>query len=269
MPNRSAPTRAIVTPSRSKTTVRAQMSSWGVKRARRSGLTHSGFGASLNSVARVFAVTVNDNEPPTISSSQFTVDNDPGQAGAVFNYPDPTVSDNAPGVTFTCSVSSGSFFNIGGSTFTCTATDTSGNTATGFILIEVNDVEPPVITLNGNNPVNLLEGATYIEAGATITDNSGEDLSGSLVIDASAVDTSTVGAYLVTYDVSDSAGNAAQVTRTVQVITAAQATQQTVVELQNIIDNNPGTPLANTVQGAQASTQTAITELNKNNTRRI
>ena len=42
-----------------------------------------------------------------------------------------------------------------------------------------------------------------------MTDNSGEDLSVALVIDATAVDTSSAGSYGVTYDVTDSSGNAA------------------------------------------------------------
>ena len=45
------------------------------------------------------------------------------------------------------------------------------------------------------------------------------DLTGSIVIDSSAVNTDRVGEYTVTYDVTDAAGNAADtVTRTVRVI---------------------------------------------------
>jgi len=95
---------------------------------------------------------------------------------------------------------------------------------------EPSDTIPPEITLLGSPLVTLVVGETYVEAGATVTDNSGEDLSGSLIIDASGVNTSVAGTYIVTYDVSDSSGNAAlQVTRTVQVITPAQA-------IQNLID---------------------------------
>src|SRR5690554_8178464 len=45
------------------------------------------------------------------------------------------------------------------------------------------------------------------------------DISGSIIIDASAVNTAVVGTYTVTYDVTDAAGNVAtQVTRTVNVV---------------------------------------------------
>jgi len=178
-----------------------------------------------------------------------------------------TVSDNDPAYSETVTVGGDTVDanTIGTYIVTYNApSDAAGNTPAQVTrTVNVDDMTLPVITLNGDATVTILEGETYVEDGATITDNSGEDLSSSLVIDSSAVDTSTAGTYQVTYDVSDSAGNAAQVTRTVQVITATQATQQIVDESQNIIDNNPGTPLANTVQGAQASAQTAITELNK------
>jgi len=75
-----------------------------------------------------------------------------------------------------------------------------------------------VITLVGANPQQLVVGTAYIELGATATDLVPGDLTGALVIDASAVDTSTVGSYVVTYNVTDGEGNpAAEVTRTVMV----------------------------------------------------
>lgn len=78
------------------------------------------------------------------------------------------------------------------------------------------DINPPVITLLGDNPLNLSVGDAYVEPGATAIDDVDGDISGSIVIDSSAVDTTTPGSYEVTYDVSDSAGNAAtQVIRTV------------------------------------------------------
>jgi PKD repeat protein len=78
---------------------------------------------------------------------------------------------------------------------------------------------PPVITLAGATPQIVEQGSAYIELGATATDVTPGDLTGALVIDASAVETTTVGSYLVTYNVTDGAGNpAVQVTRTVMVV---------------------------------------------------
>ena len=80
------------------------------------------------------------------------------------------------------------------------------------------DTTPPVITLLGINPQVITTGTAYTELGATARDNVDRDISGSIMIDSSSVDTSTVGSYSVTYDVTDSSGNAANtVIRTVTV----------------------------------------------------
>ncbi|WP_394749128.1 Ig-like domain-containing protein [Spongiimicrobium salis] len=86
------------------------------------------------------------------------------------------------------------------------------------------DVTPPVITLIGGN-VDLRVGDTYNELGATAQDDIEGDLSGDIVIDASGVDTSVEGVYEVTYNVSDSSGNAAdEVVRQVRVTNAPDTT---------------------------------------------
>ncbi|WP_461445673.1 Ig-like domain-containing protein, partial [Maribacter sp.] len=80
------------------------------------------------------------------------------------------------------------------------------------------DTTPPVITLLGDNPLILNAGNSYIESGATATDNVDGDISGNIVIDASALNSNEEGSYEVTYNVSDAAGNAAnEVTRTIEV----------------------------------------------------
>ncbi len=59
------------------------------------------------------------------------------------------------------------------------------------------DTTPPVITLNGNNPLSLTQNTTYVEAGATATDDVDSSVS---VIISGTVDTSTVGTYTITYN---------------------------------------------------------------------
>ena len=73
----------------------------------------------------------------------------------------------------------------------------------------------PVITLNGAATVNHEQGTTYTDAGAIATDT----VEGTVTVTVSgAVDSATAGAYTLTYNASDSAGNAAiVVTRTVTV----------------------------------------------------
>jgi len=94
-----------------------------------------------------FTVTVNDTQPPTISCpANITVSNDPGQCGAVVNFA-PTVNDNCPGATATCSPPSGMFFPVGTTTVTCKATDAAGNMSANCTFdVTVNDTELPVVT---------------------------------------------------------------------------------------------------------------------------
>ena len=98
--------------------------------------------------------------------------------------------------------------------------DSSGNSALQeFRLVQVlGDAVPPVITLLGDNPQTVAAGTPYVELGATATDNIDGDLTGSIVIDASAVNTAVAGSYSVSYGVSDSSGNATTVFRTVDVV---------------------------------------------------
>ena len=113
-----------------------------------------------------------------------------------------------------------------GSTFTGWSVDHSGTTNPDTVTMDGDknvtatfiDATPPVITLVGSDPVTLELLDIYVEAGATATDNYDGDLSGSIVIGGDVVNTSAVGQYTVTYDVTDSSLNpAVQVTRTVNV----------------------------------------------------
>jgi hypothetical protein len=79
------------------------------------------------------------------------------------------------------------------------------------------DTTAPVITLTGSNPQAIEAGTAYTELGATANDNRDGNLSGSIVIDASQVDTSVPDSYFVTYTVTDVAGNTGTATRTVTV----------------------------------------------------
>lgn len=80
------------------------------------------------------------------------------------------------------------------------------------------DIVAPVITLIGGSVENVIEGTSYTDPGATATDNIDGDISFNIVVGGDTVDINTVGTYVITYNVSDAAGNAAvQVTRTVNI----------------------------------------------------
>ncbi|MFK7933109.1 MAG: HYR domain-containing protein, partial [Saprospiraceae bacterium] len=87
--------------------------------------------ASGNMTSCNFTVTVVDNEKPQISCPANISTSVPGcDGGKVVTFPNPTVSDNCPMVTWTYSHQSGDFFPCGTTTVTATATDMAGNTNT-------------------------------------------------------------------------------------------------------------------------------------------
>ena len=75
----------------------------------------------------------------------------------------------------------------------------------------------PVITLQGNNPMVLEVGTTYVDPGATAVDEHDGDLTNELQITGS-VNSNIVGTYQVEYSVTDSEGNTTTVHRTIEVI---------------------------------------------------
>ena len=80
------------------------------------------------------------------------------------------------------------------------------------------DTTAPIITLNGASTIDLNVGDSYTEQGATATDNVDGDISANILIGGDTVDTNNTGTYIVTYNVSDAANNAAaEVTRTINV----------------------------------------------------
>jgi hypothetical protein len=95
------------------------------------------------------------------------------------------------------------------------------------------DTTAPVITLLGENSVNLNVGDDYVDAGATAFDNVDGDITANIII-VNPVDTSIAGTYIVTYNASDSAGNAAdEATRTVNVVGASVEILQLIREYTN------------------------------------
>jgi LCP family protein required for cell wall assembly len=74
------------------------------------------------------------------------------------------------------------------------------------------DREPPVITLNGDKTITLNVGDTFKDPGAQAIDDVDGDITSLMVISYSPgkIDTTKPGEYIITYNVSDKAGNAAK-----------------------------------------------------------
>jgi subtilisin family serine protease len=82
---------------------------------------------------------------------------------------------------------------------------------------EILDTEAPVITLIGNNPMNLTVGDPFTDPGATVTDNVDATTT---IAGVGTVDMGVAGTYTLTYNAADTAGNAATTT-TRSVVVAA------------------------------------------------
>ena len=173
--------------------------------------------ASGNSASDTVVVTVVDTTDPVITCPADVTVEQATAAGTVVPLT-ATATDNSD-ASPTITSDELAIYPLGTTTVTFTATDDSGNNASCSMTVTVVDTTPPVISLVGADPQTIECGDAYTELGATATDVCCGDLTASIVINTSAVDTSTVGSYTVTYDVTDCNGNpAVQVTRTVNVL---------------------------------------------------
>lgn len=162
-----------------------------------------------NSQTCNFTVTVLDDESPVVNCpGNISVNNDPGDCGAIVTY-NVVGSDNCSGfvVDLTSGLASGSFFPVGTTTQTYTITDGAGNTNTCSFNVTVTDNEPPVFTC----PSTMLicgDSSVVTFPAPPVTDNcpglvvnqTGGPLSGSQF---------PVGTTTISYSALDNAGNPA------------------------------------------------------------
>ena len=106
------------------------------------------------------------------------------------------------------------------------------------------DTTAPVITVLGENPTTVEQGAIYTDAGATAD-------GGETVTTSGTVDTSTVGAYTLTYSATDAANNTGTATRTVNVVNSGSSTLNTNYEVEDIIVYPNPTSTSLTITGSK------------------
>jgi hypothetical protein len=99
--------------------------------------------------------------------------------------------------------------NAGGSMVTTQTVSTTVSTTS----VSTADTEAPVITIVGNNPAQLSVGTSYVDLGATVTDNRDSNLG--VHVYGDHIDTTSAGEHSVIYVATDSAGNTATSTRRV------------------------------------------------------
>jgi Ca2+-binding RTX toxin-like protein len=110
---------------------------------------------SDNTATEEFDVTVQDTTAPVMSGvpDDITVEA-AGPGGATVDYSSPAATDLVDGsLPVDCLPASGSLFSMGMTTVSCSATDTSDNTATEEFDVTVQDTTAPVIS---NVPADII-----------------------------------------------------------------------------------------------------------------
>ena len=122
-------------------------------------------------------------------------------------------------ITFTPSETSFTLTLAANSVMDTAATPNTGPETAASATGTAVDTTAPEITLIGASPLEVNQGSTFTDPGATASDDVDGALSASIAVGGDPVDTDTAGDYTITYDVSDAAGNAADtVTRIVRVV---------------------------------------------------
>jgi CSLREA domain-containing protein len=104
--------------------------------------------------------------------------------------------------------------------------------------------QEPVVTVTGDNPLEVKQRADFDDPGATASDTEDGDLSADIQT-SGAVDAGTVGSYTLTYSVTDSAGNTDSADRMVNVVSRG-----------DVVDITPFKNNRIRVEYADGSTQT-------------
>jgi len=81
----------------------------------------------------------------------------------------------------------------------------------------VPDTTAPIITLLGSATVTIAKGTSYTDAGATATDDVDGDITSKIIVGGDTVNANARGTYVISYTVSDKAGNET-LPRTIRVV---------------------------------------------------
>ena len=131
---------------------------------------------SGNETTGTFTVTVIDDEDPRIlgTPTDISLENDPGECGAVATWSAFGVVDNCPGASLEISHDSGSQFPVGQTEVVLTLTDTAGNQVLLSFFVTVADTEAPTIEAPASIAVDATPescDATIVVAGPQVADN--------------------------------------------------------------------------------------------------
>ena len=169
-------------------------------------------GAATN-IGSSEATTADTETPVANCPGTQTASNTAGQCGAnvSFTIPDPTDNCSA---TSSASPASGSFFNVGTTQVTVTATDGAGNTDQCTFNISVEDTENPTVTCPSDITVSVDDATNCTAIVNYTTPTASDNCSGVGAVSCSPASGSVfaLGSNTVTCSATDNAGNTGQCT---------------------------------------------------------
>ncbi len=179
---------------------------------------------------QTITVTVNDSTQPTITApANLTLTTgaaEEASCGVIVAESDltATADDNCSVSVSRTGVPAGNFFPLGTTTVNYTATDAAGNIATASQTVTVTDNTPPVVKLNGDDPLteNINEAPTEltVECGESLVDPGAtaiDSCTGPVAVTTNTIDTGTPGTYTLVYTATDGT-NIGTATRIVHVV---------------------------------------------------
>jgi large repetitive protein len=181
-----------------------------------STVTYTATDAAGLSTSCSFTVTVTGLAPAITCPANITVNNTQAQCGANVSFA-ATETQAIPASTITYSHQPGSFFPVGTTEVTATATNAVGTSSCTFT-VTVNDTENPTITCNA--PIVVSNNAGQCGAIVTYTVTSADNCSGQTVVQTAGLPSGSffpVGVTTNTFVVTDASGNTATCSFTVTV----------------------------------------------------
>jgi len=169
-----------------------------------------------------YYLQVKDKEVPVITCSQdITLNNDPGQGGAVITFPAASATDNCELDTLYISsgMESGSLYPIGTTTVQNKAIDVDGNMSVKSFNVTVNDVEFPVFNVPEKKVTyaNATNGS-YVFYDLSYTDNDNDSVSVELLSGVPSGGFFDPGLTNCVYEITDKSGNTTIDTIEIEVI---------------------------------------------------
>ncbi len=169
-------------------------------------VTYTATDAGGNTTSRSFTVTVSGIAPVIVCPSNITVNNAAGQCGANVNFA-VTEATAIPASVITYSHEPGSFFPIGTTTVTATATNAVGTRTCSFTVTVVDNIPPVFSAPPSNITVNATSAAGAVVNYTTPTATDNCSVSVSLISGLVSGATFPIGNTTVTYRATDAAGN--------------------------------------------------------------